>query len=179
MGRLLLALFVCLAAPARAQLDCQCEQSKPEMWQSRQCSLCREAELQPKNVKYFFLKDINPTKPNRLLILPRMHSPNLHPLESLPQDLRTELFQAAIDKGQELWGDQWGLAYNGGQVRTQCHTHIHIGKLLEGQENEDFVLVDGAKDIPVKAGEGLWIHPVGKKLHVHLGGQRVEPVLMR
>lgn len=170
---------MCLAAPLWAQIDCDCEQSKPELWQSRQCSLCREAELQPKDVKFFFLKDINPTKPNRVLLLPRMHGSKIHPLDALPADLQADMFEAAAKKGAELWGDEWAFAYNGDLVRTQCHTHIHIGKLLEGQENEDFVLVDSPRDIRMKAGEGLWVHPVGKKFHAHLGGQRTEPVLMR
>lgn len=172
-------LAACLSAPLWAQLNCECELSKPEMWHSRQCSLCREAELQPKDAKFFLLKDINPTKPNRWLILPRMHGPTIHPLEFLSQDLRTELFTAGIAKARELWGDQWAMAYNGGEVRTQCHTHIHIGKLLDGQEKDDGVFVDSPKDIPIKPGEGLWLHQVGDKLHVHVGGQKTEPVLMR
>ena len=34
-----------------------------------------------------------------------------------------------------MWGDEWGVAYNGERVRTQCHMHLHIGKLLHGIEN--------------------------------------------
>lgn len=179
MCRLLAALVLVLAAPLWAQIDCQCEQSKPELWQSRQCSLCREAELQPKDVAVFFLKDINPTKPNRWLALPREHSVALHNLQDLPPKLRTLLFTSAIERGQELFGDQWALAYNGPLDRTQCHTHIHIGKLIEGSENEDFVVVDTPDKIPTREGVGLWIHPVAGKLHVHLGGQRTETVLVR
>lgn len=180
MIRLAVALALLLASPLGAQIDCQCEQSKPEIWKLKQCSLCREAELQPKDVEIFFLKDINPTKPHRWLALPREHSAGLHNLQDLPAKLRLDLFQASIDKGKELFGDAWALAYNGPLDRTQCHTHIHIGKLLPDSENDDFVLVDSAKDIPTKEGVGLWIHPVaGGKLHVHIGGQRTETILER
>src|SRR5579883_416310 len=139
MKRLFVTLAVVLASSLQGQIDCHCEQSKPELWQQKQCSLCREAELQPKDVVVFFLKDINPTKPNRWLALPREHTAALHNLQDLSPALRTTLFKAAIEKGQELFGQQWGLAYNGPLDRTQCHTHIHIGKLLEGVENDDFV----------------------------------------
>lgn len=178
MRLFLVAAFLAAHIAAYA-IDCQCEESKPEIWQARQCSLCREAELQPKDKPVFFLKDINPTKPNRWLALPRQHTAAIHPLAALPKEERTVLWTAAVAKATELWGDQWGLAYNGDEVRTQCHTHIHIGKLLDGQENDDFVLVDKPEEFPIRPNEGVWVHPVGKKYHVHLGGQRTEFVLMR
>ncbi len=142
--------------------------------------MCREAEKQPAEITTFYLKDINPRKPNRWLALPRLHGSGLHHLHDLPISVRTALWNAAIVKAKELWGDEWGLAYNGEQVRTQCHTHIHIGKLLNGIETQRFITVARAEDIPAPPGEGLWIHPVGGgKLHVHLGEQTTETTLLR
>ena len=39
-----------------------------------ECGLCREAEKLPQDPSVFFLKDINPRKPNRWLALPRAHT---------------------------------------------------------------------------------------------------------
>jgi diadenosine tetraphosphate (Ap4A) HIT family hydrolase len=161
--------------------NCQCDTtSMPAMLAHRECSLCIEADKQPAYIEVFFLKDHNPTKPNRILVLPRVHAPGSHPLSSLSADTRHVLWAAAITKAQETWGDAWAIAYNGEERRTQCHTHLHIGKLLPGQETPGFKVVEHASEIPAPAaGTGLWIHPVDGKLHVHLGQQVNETVLMR
>ena len=62
---------------------------------------------------------------------------------------RIAYFTAAIAKAHELWGNDWGIALNADSSRTQCHTHIHIGKLLPDVENDNFIVVDGPADIPV------------------------------
>jgi diadenosine tetraphosphate (Ap4A) HIT family hydrolase len=144
----------------------------------RQCSLCKEAEKQP-HAAVFFLKDINPRKPNRWLALPRAHREGMHHLHEMSQEERAELWTAAIVKAKELWGDEWGIAYNGSKVRTQCHAHVHIGKLLKGIETGNFIVVRRASEIPAPHGEGMWVHPVGNKLHVHLGEQTTETALLR
>lgn len=145
--------------------------------EAHECGLCREAENQPAAVEVFFLKDNNPRKPNRWLALPRAHT---HALAAMTPEARLALWNAAMEKAKSLWGDQWGLAVNGDERRTQCHAHIHIGKLLDGVETPNFVEVDGAAGIPIPAdGAGFWIHPVGSKLHVHAGEQVTEFVLMR
>jgi diadenosine tetraphosphate (Ap4A) HIT family hydrolase len=174
---LLFGVFA-LAGIASADVRaCACDVAKPESLAARECGLCREAENQPADVAVFFLKDINPRKPNRWLALPRAH---IHGLADMAPDARVTLWNAAVEKAKSLWGAGWGLAMNGDERRTQCHTHIHIGKLLDGVENPDFVEVAGAPDIPVpKDGAGFWIHPVGGKLHVHSGEQVTEFVLMR
>jgi diadenosine tetraphosphate (Ap4A) HIT family hydrolase len=158
---------------------CLCELARPESMQARECGLCRLAEEQPADLTFFFTKDINPTKPNRLLILPRKHYPGPHSLSELTPDERTAFFNAAIAKARELWGDAWGLALNADASRTQCHTHMHIGKLLPDVENDDFTVAATPADLPVppEAG-GMWIHPVNGKLHVHFRAT-AEPVLMR
>jgi CDP-diacylglycerol pyrophosphatase len=147
----------------------------------RECGLCREAEKQPPTEAIFFLKDINPRKPNRWLALPRTHAKGTgHSLADLAPEERTALWAAAIRKGKELFGDEWGLAVNGDYSRTQCHMHIHIGKLLDGLETETVRVVDSAVDIPLPVdGDGFWIHPHQGKLHVHYGEQITETVLLR
>lgn len=176
------AVLLFLAMSARAQVaGCACDITKPETLEARQCSLCREAEKQPPDIKVFFLKDTSPFKPNRWLALPREHKPGPHSLSQLSPEERTELWTAAIEKSKTLWGDDWGVAINGDEVRTQCHTHIHIGKLIKGAdiETDNFIVVPGPAQIPVPQAGGFWIHAAGKKLHVHQGEQRTETVLFR
>jgi len=159
---------------------CRCDISKPETMEARECGLCREAENQARDTQIFFLKDTNPRKPNRWLALPRSHGQGAHELADMTPEQRTALWTAAIAKAVELWGDKWGLAFNGVESRTQCHAHIHIGRLLEGIETRDFVVVDGPAQIPApRDGTGVWVHPDGNKLHVHLGEIITETVLLR
>jgi diadenosine tetraphosphate (Ap4A) HIT family hydrolase len=169
-------LFAALALRADF-VTCNCDPSRPETLEARQCSLCREAEKQPMDVKVFFLQDANPTKPNRWLALPRTHQRSIDLLNS---QRRSELWTAAIAKAISLFGDQWGIAYNAPSVQTQCHIHLHIGKLIPGVETSQFITVAKIEEIPVPAsGEGYWIHPTGKVFHVHTGEQINETVLER
>ena len=157
--------------------NCVCDVTKPESMAAHECGLCREAENQPADLTVFFLKDNNPRKPNRWLALPRAH---IHALSDMPPELRIAFFTAAIDKAKSLWGDQWGVAMNGDERRTQCHAHLHIGKLLDGTETPNFADIDGPAQIPVpKDGSGFWEHAAGGKLHLHSGEQVTEFVLMR
>jgi diadenosine tetraphosphate (Ap4A) HIT family hydrolase len=160
--------------------NCACDVTKPETMAATNCSLCREAEKQPVDQGVFFLKDANPTKPNRTLALPRKHTAGPHNLFDLDAADRTELLNAAIAKGKELWGDQWGVAYNGVERRTQCHAHVHIGKLVADAEAGQFIVLDSAADIVVpKDGTGFWIHEVNGKIHEHSGEQVNEFKLER
>ena len=143
----------------------------------RECGLCREAEKQPKDIAVFFLKDINPHKPNRWLALPRSHA---HSFYAMPPAERLVFWTATIAKARELFGDRWGLAVNGDPSRTQCHAHAHIGQLAEDVETPNFTLLDGPAGIPFpNDGSGFWVHPMGNKLHVHLGDEITETVLLR
>lgn len=161
--------------------NCACDVSKPETMEAANCGLCREAEKQPLDKGVFFLKDTNPTKPDRTLALPRKHTPGPHSLSDLSAADRTELFTAATARAKELWGDQWGVAYNGVERRTQCHAHVHIGRLVDDAETgHDFIVVSSPSEIPVPTdGAGFWIHGVDGKIHVHSGAQVNEFVLMR
>ena len=101
-------------------------------------------------------------------------------MHEMPAAARTALWAAAIEKAKSLWGADWGIAYNGEKVRTQCHTHIHIGKMMGHVENEKFIVIGKPSEIPAPEGEGIWIHgAAGNKMHVHLGEQTTETVLMR
>jgi hypothetical protein len=113
-------------------------------------------------------------------MLPRFHGNHPQQLQEMTPAQRTGYWAAAIDKAQAEWGDGWGIALNGTEKRTQCHIHIHIGKLLPDMENNHFVVVDGPAQIPVpKDGEGEWVHPVGGKLHVHIEEPAGELKLQR
>jgi hypothetical protein len=177
---LLAALLAAFSAECPAATECSCNLQDEEAMKARQCSLCREAEAQPADVKVFFVKDSNPNKSHRWLALPRAHWAANHEIAEMTAADRTLLWTTAIDKAKSLWGDEWGVAYNGLEVRTQCHAHIHIGKLLEGVETDkDFMVVNTPSEIPNIPGEGMWIHSVGNKLHVHLHVLRAELVLLR
>ncbi len=172
------AALLC-AGFANAETPCHCDPAQPETMKARECSLCAEAEKEPADAIVFFRRDINPRKANRWLIMPRMHTRELHSLSELPAEVRTELWTQAIEKAKSLWGPDWAVAYNGDRVRTQCHAHIHIGKLLPGVEFGPFVIVDSPAAIVVPPGEGVWVHPVDGKLHVHSSEQITETVLLR
>jgi diadenosine tetraphosphate (Ap4A) HIT family hydrolase len=173
------ALLYFSVSSAPAATDCFCSPEQAETMTARQCSLCREAEKQIADSAIFFLKDINPRKPNRWLALPRAHFGGLHHLHDIPAPARAALWAAAIEKAKSMWGEDWGVAYNGEKVRTQCHTHLHIGKMMKHVETSRFIVVSKPSQIPAPSGEGIWVHSAGKKMHVHLGEQTTETVLMR
>ncbi len=178
MKRSLLPFLLLAAAALHADLvNCACDPARPETMEARPCSLCREAEKQGASVKVFLLKDTNPSKPGRWLALPRIHPRSL---DLLNDEQRAELWSAAIVEAKSLFDDQWAIAYNAPSVQTQCHVHVHIGKLIPGVETSQFVVATKIEDIPLPArGEGLWIHPQGNLFHVHTGEQITETVLER
>lgn len=174
-----LALAAILVSRADVR-GCHCEIGNATEMAQKTCGLCAIAEQQPAYLTVFFIKDANPTKPDRWLALPRVHGAGEHLLSSLPADVRLQLWSAAITRAHELWGDDWGIAGNGVERRTQCHTHLHIGKLLPNGENDQYIVVSGPANIPVPAdGGGILVHPAGGKLHVHLGDDAPELRLMR
>jgi len=176
----LAALCLMLAAAVRADVSqCACDPAKPETMQARNCSLCAEAEKQPPGVEFFLLKDINPRKPNRWLALPRAHRPGAHDLHMYPKPVRDRLWHFAIRAAQEKFGSEWGIAYNGAQVRTQCHLHLHIGRFVRAAETGRFKFVRRVEDFPAPEDSGLWVHPVEGGFHVHLGEQITETALVR
>jgi hypothetical protein len=181
MVRVLAAWLMMAWLPLRAEIPaCACDPEDARSLQARQCSLTRGALAQPESPAVFFLKDANPNKPNRTLVLPRKVHRRVHSLADMSAAERIEFWREAIRKAKELWGGEWGLAVNGDVMRTQCHPHIHIGKFLPAAEREGGILVDGPEGIPVpRDGTGLWVHPKDGKLHVHLGEDLTETVLLR
>lgn len=158
---------------------CDCDATKPETLSERRCSLSNEAAQQPPEPDVFFLKDINPRKPNRTLALPRREGPGRYRLDELTPVERTRLWSAAIEKAKELWGDDWAVAYNGDEVRTQCHIHLHIGKLNSAARLTEFSEVKSPAEIPAPNGKGIWIYGDGATIRVHTGEQITETALVR
>ena len=175
------ALPICAALAIRGDVrDCVCDLASPAIAETKGCSLCIEAQKQPADNPVFIVRDNDPTKPNRWLVLPRAHYDGANPLARMTAPERLALWNAAIAKGKEVWGDSWAVALNGDIARRQCHAHIHVGKLLEGKETETGVTIDGPAQLPaISDGTGLWFHPAGNRLHVHTGEQINETVLMR
>lgn len=178
---LLTLLLAC--APPRLGADvrgCDCKLDDPESMKKRECSLCREAEVQPAGVEFFVVRDINPRKPNRWLIMPKAHMPGSHPLHLMPKHDRDRLWSFAIAEAKKHFGeDEWGVAYNGDKVRTQCHMHVHAGKYIAAAENSSFKLVRRLEQFPAPSEGGILIHPVKSGFHVHTGEDIMETALVR
>ncbi len=137
MARVLGFLWLLAAVAAHGDIaGCVCDPEDAASLKDRTCSLTREALAQPESPAVFFLKDINPNKPNRMLALPRRVHRRVHTLADLTARERTQLWTEAISKAKELWGEEWGLAFNGDEMRTQCHPHVHIGKFLKAADRE-------------------------------------------
>ena len=188
-------VLAALATPA-ARSDvrgCECIIESPLTAGIRGCSLCMEAERRPASEKVFVLKDASPTKPNRWLALPRASFDGANPLARMSAEDRLALWTKAIAQGREVWGEGWAVAFNGDISRQQCHLHVHIGKLLAGQEptgqkelpagaakRSEGIYISGPAELPAIAdGSGLWFHPAGSRLHVHVGEMTTETVLLR
>lgn len=175
----LFAMFF-LAPPAAAPpvVDCPCDHARPESLQARVCSLCGTAEKQSGAV--YFLKDINPSKPNRYLALPKAHEGGMQSVGTIPEPLRTQLWREAIAKARELYGERWGLAHNSHLFRTQCHAHVHMGPMSPEVDDVNGALYADPKDFPAPpADQGLWVHPKDGRYCVHLDRDLTEIVLIR
>lgn len=174
-------LLLLAAAAAWSQTTpCRCDHADAATLEARDCGLCKEAHQQAAQPGVFFLKDANPRKPNRTLALPAKHDKGQQDLRDLTATERVALWKAAMAKAQELWPDAWGLAYNSATVRTQCHLHLHIGKLNEGVDEATGRTVRGPEQFPVpESGLGVWVHPAKGGYHVHVDREIAEPVLLR
>lgn len=168
-------------APPPNVHQCGCDPAAADSMKARECSLTGLAVAEGSSDGVFFVKDASPRKPNRTLVMPRRIVPGvMHELQHLSPAERMALWKAAIAKAKELHGDEWGVAYNGVRVRTQCHLHLHVGKLLRGVDSGKAVFVTRPEDIPVPTdGTGLWIHAAGNRLKVHIQEQICETVLLR
>lgn len=127
----ILGLFMMLSGIGVSEpmpvVECPCDHVEPSSMQPRVCSLCKTAQKHSGPV--YFLKDINPRKPNRHLALPTAHERGSQSTSSLTPELRAQLWKGAIEHGEELFPGRWGVAENSHFFRTQCHAHLHIGPL--------------------------------------------------
>lgn len=158
---------------------CSCVPGTPEIHKDRACSLTLESLKQPAGTEFFALKDNNPRKPGRWLMLPAGTGPESMYIEKMSKAKRTAFFRAAEAKARELFGEEWGMAYNGSKVRTQCQFHVHLGRFIKASESRKFLFVKRLEDIPIIDGDGLWLHPVPGGYHVHQGQQTTETCLVR
>ena len=176
VGILLVGAYIVAGVPP--VVSCPCDHATPDGLTGRICSLCRTAE--DLEGEFYVLKDINPRKPNRHLILPREHSRDLQGPSSLTAGKRARYWRAAIEKARELHGEGWGLAANGHFFRTQCHAHLHIGPLSPLLEHGDGELFDDPSEFPnVGVERGMWVHPLEGRLCVHRDRDLAEVVLVR
>ena len=175
-----LALFVVMPRLGADVRACDCRLDDPAAMQKRECSLCREAEAHAAGGEFFVLRDINPRKPNRWLIIPKAHGTGSHPLHELSAATRDRLWKFAIATAREHFGDtDWGVAYNGDKVRTQCHLHLPAGRYIRAAENSKFKLVRRVEQFPAPSEGGVLIHAVAGGFHVHTGEDIMETALVR
>ncbi len=177
-----LGLFVLAGGIAASEpmpvVECPCDHAEPESMRARVCSLCKTADKQQGAV--YFLKDINPHKPNRYLALPKAHDRGSQATSSLTRELRAQLWSGAIERAKELFPGRWGVAENSHYFRTQCHAHLHIGPLSPEVEDTAGTLYDAVEEFPNVAPErGMWLHPKDGKYCVHLDRNLTEIVLVR
>ncbi len=159
-------------------VNCPCEHGRPESIESRVCSLCGTADEQTGEI--YFLKDINPHKPNRYLALPKAHAGGFQSTAHLPGELRDLLWQRAAERAEQLYPGRWGLAQNSHHFRTQCHAHIHIGPLSPEVEDTGGTRYESVAELPnVGPEQGIWLHPKNGGYCVHLDRDLAEIVLVR
>ena len=176
------ALFLALVIPLSAQdpLRCECDHATHAAYDQRNCGLCAEVDKAPNNVDVVFVKDTDPRKPNRWLALPREQThKSFQILSDVPPPQRSELWRQAIERARKEWpNDRWGLALNGTRSRGQCHLHIHIGRLIDAVEWGEAQSVETPDQIPDPGDQGVWVHPLNGRLHVHIE-MSTETVLAR
>jgi diadenosine tetraphosphate (Ap4A) HIT family hydrolase len=176
-----LALFtIATVFSLRADVSgCACDPAKPDTMKARECSLCAEAEKHASGEEFFLLKDSNPRKPNRWLVLPKAHGAGGHHLHEMSRQERTRFWKFAIEQARNKFGDEWAVAYNGHSVRTQCHAHLHVGRLIQAAKIARFNLVKRIEDFPAPDDSGIWVYPAPGGFRVHLGEQVTETALVR
>jgi hypothetical protein len=174
---LLILAAVAACAPAADMTACVCDFSKPGGAAKIECALSMIARNQPTWEAAFLLKDNSPAKPHQWLALPKGEYGGGSPLSLMKDSERLALWSVAAQKAKDLFGDDWALAMNGAD-RSQCHLHIHIGKMKPGSEKGGGIVVDDLSQIPAPSnGNGVWVHPEGGKLHVHTDEVGTEYVL--
>ena len=164
-------------APAADMNACSCDFSTPGGTAKKECALSLIAHNEPGFEVAFLLKDNSAEKPHQWLAMPKGEYGGGSPLSLMKDNERLALWSVAVQKAKDLFGDDWALAMNG-YDRSQCHLHIHIGKMKPGSEKGGGLVIDTLSQIPAPSnGNGVWLHPEGGKLHVHTDEVATEYVL--
>ena len=185
MVRACLIAVLFMVSAVRADIrGCVCDLADQRSLAQRTCSLCVEITKHSGEGPVVLVRDVNPTKPSRWIVMPQEAYDGANPLARMSAAERDRFWNTAIAKAREVWGESWGIAMNSDMSRTQCHLHAHIGKLLEEGKDEDDtesgIFIDSVSELPaINNGTGLWFHPLYGRLHVHTGGQTTEHILMR
>jgi len=175
MGMVLVQLLLLLFfADVRG---CVCDPARPDTMQGKECSLTKAAVAEAAGEPVVFKQDANPTKPNRWLAIPHELR---HRLDDMSPAERAQYWNGSIQKARALWNDQWAIAINSEERRSQCQLHAHIGKLLADADRSGGILVSRVEDIPLpEKGFGIWIQPEGNQLRAHTDQAAPEVLLMR
>jgi len=170
-----LVLEACAVSPHRSAVSvrppCHCDHEVLASLTTRECSLCQVASQHTEAI--FVLKDNDPRKPNRWLVLPSRHeTPGIQLLRSLERAERNEFLLAAVREAEKRFPDGWGIAINEDSERTQCHLHVHLGPARRGiacpragaSRTDASTLLDG-----IDLDGEIWIHSDGGGggYHVH------------
>ena len=173
-----LVLFGFVRLAPMPVVGCPCDHARADSLGNRVCSLCKTAEKESDEI--YFLRDINPLKPNRYLALPKPHDSGFQSTADLSDEMRAKLWSHAAERAEELYPGHWGLAQNSHFFRTQCHAHIHIGPLSPEVDDIGGMLVATAGELPnIGPEQGLWLHPRNGVFCVHLDRDLAEIVLVR
>jgi hypothetical protein len=138
------------------------------------------------------IRDANPTKSRRFLALPlseaHPESSGMQMFRDLPDAQQEALIRTALAAAESLPASAGpvGIAQNGPEGdnrRTQCHIHVHIGRLDPGKDPEDQRLAHAPVEFRLQGqwlekirgrlSDGWLIHPAGKgRYHFHA----IDPV---
>jgi hypothetical protein len=163
-------IHVCEAIPTGPGPSCAC--SNIDDLAAPECSLCGEAvrrRPQRDGGSTIVIEDKNPCK-GRWLALPLEHrGPCMQTLSTLSPKARGDLGRTAVAKAAAEFGPGFGLAINPPDQRTQCHLHVHIGRLRPNVTcSATIAAVSSPDDVfAIATDQGMWVHAAGGGYHVH------------
>lgn len=168
---------VCDSSPTGTRLSCSCSNIDDL---GAECSLCNEAvRRRPEHgSSTIVIKDRNVCK-GRWLALPQEHrGPCIQTLPTVSPQARRDLGRTAIAKALAEFGPGFGLAINPSAERSQCHLHVHIGRLRPNVACSAVMASVSSPDEVFAAAtdQGVWVHAAGGGYHVHTS-ERPEDLL--
>ncbi len=168
------AAFWLSANPPYPIFGCPCDEGNPRSLDQTVCGLCGGGQG---HTDAYVVRDASPAKPNRLLALPPHHAVEL---ADLRLDQRTALWTAAIVAARKNFDEDWALAQNSVLFRTQCHAHIHIGRLDPEYRHSGGTIIASPADLPATTTfQGIWVHPRDNGYCFHLDRLHPEALLQR